>query len=47
MFKKENVERTYLTVYDVVNKTLDKLRKTILLHEFPSLVRVKIFIINF
>jgi hypothetical protein len=50
MFKEENIEKNYLCLYDCVNKGLDKLRKIVLLHDIPSLLRtltVLIFIVTF
>jgi hypothetical protein len=40
MFQKKNVENIFVNVFDGVNKFMDKLRKMILLHEVPSLIRV-------
>lgn len=47
---KECVEKMYYKIYDCTNKALDKLRKVILLHEVPSLIRLLvslIFIVTF
>lgn len=38
--QKDKIEKIYYTVYDRVNKALDKLRKIILIQEIPSLIRV-------
>jgi hypothetical protein len=42
-FKQENIEKVYVKVYDMINLKLDKVRKIVLLHDIPSLVRVKYF----
>lgn len=41
---KESIEKVYFQIYDKTNKTLDKLRRIILLQEIPSLIRVRYFI---
>lgn len=38
--KQENIEKTYIRVYDLINLNLDKLRRIVLLHDIPSLIRV-------
>merc|ERR1712096_515142 len=50
MMSKESIEKTYCCVYDCLNKLMDLVRKIVLMHDFPELVRCVIgllFVITF